>query len=107
MFLRKPDAAPTEGIRSYRATALTPVMSMWYASCILLRLENEKEPEKWKKLHIGELDGISCQHLQVMMTNVIQKHWEWQGRKESCDETRNGNKTNTVLGKLGFQDGLR
>ena len=78
MLLRKPDAAPTEGIRSYRATARTPVMSKWYASCILLRLENEKEPEKWKKLHIGELDGISCQHLQVIMTNVIQKHWEWQ-----------------------------
>ena len=71
-------AAPTKGIRSYRAIALTPVMSKWYASCILLRLEKEKESEKWKKVHTGGLDGISCQHLQVMMTNVIQKHWEWQ-----------------------------
>ena len=52
-------------------------MSKWYASCILLRLEKEKEPEKWKTLHVGGVDGRSCQHLQVMMTNVVQKHWEW------------------------------
>ena len=37
VFLRKPDEAPTEVIRSYRAIALTSVMSKWYASCILLR----------------------------------------------------------------------
>ena len=45
VILRKPDAAPKKGIRSYRASALTSVMSMWYAACIILRLENEKELE--------------------------------------------------------------
>ena len=60
VFLKKLDAAPTKGIRSYRAIALTSVVSKWYASCILLRLEKEKEPDKWKNLHI--LDT---------------KHWEW------------------------------
>ena len=78
VFLRKPDSAPTIEIRRYRAIALTSVISKWSASCIQLRLEKEKEPEKWKKLHIGGLDGISCQNVQVMMTSVIQKHWEWQ-----------------------------
>ena len=59
VFLRKPDAEPTKGIRIYRAIALTSVMSKWYASCILLRLERErKEPEKWKKLHIGGWDKL-------------------------------------------------
>ena len=53
-------------------------MSKWYASCILLRVEKGKEPEKWKDLHVGGLDGISCQHLQVLSTNLLQKHWEWQ-----------------------------
>ena len=53
VFLRKPDAAPEKGIRSYRAIALTSVMSKWYARCILLRLEKEKEPEKWKNRHVG------------------------------------------------------
>ena len=103
MFLRKPDAAPTEGIRSYRATALTPVMSKWYASCILLRLENEKEPKKWKKLHIGELDGISCQHLQVMMTNVIQKHWEWQEERNLVMKHGTVTRSTQYLASLVFK----
>ena len=34
-------------------------------------------------LHVGGLDGISCQHMQVLMTNVIQKHWEWQEEKNT------------------------
>ena len=36
------------------------------------------EPEKWKNLHVGGVDGISCQHLQVMVSNLLQKHWERQ-----------------------------
>ena len=51
-------------------------MSKWYASCLLLRLEKEKEHGKCKNLHVGGVDGISCQHLQVMVTNLPQKHWE-------------------------------
>ena len=49
--------------------------------CILYffeRLEKEKEPEKWKNLHVGGVDVISCQHVQVMDTNPLQKHWERQ-----------------------------
>ena len=42
-----------ERIRSYRAIALTSVMSKWYASCMILRLEKEKkQPESWKNLHV-------------------------------------------------------
>ena len=101
LFLRKADAAPTEGMRSYRAIALTLVMSKWYASCILLRLEREKEREKWKKLHIGGLDVISCQHLQVMVTNMIQKHWEWQ--EERNPVMRHG----TVVGPTMYLASLK
>ena len=79
VFLRKPDAEPKKGIRSYRATALTSVMSKWYESGTIPRLDKETEPENWKKKHVGGVDGISCQHLQVMMTNLPQKHWN--GRK--------------------------
>ena len=43
VFLRKPDAEAKEGIRNYRAIALTSVMSKWYASCVTLRLEKENE----------------------------------------------------------------
>ena len=71
VFLRKPDAAPTKGIRSYRATVLLSVMS----------------------------SGTSCQHLQAMITNV--RNTGNGRRKKSCDETRNGGKTNDVRGKVG------
>ena len=27
---------------------------------------------------MGGVHGISCQHLHVMMTNLLPKHWEWQ-----------------------------
>ena len=86
VFLRKPDAEPKKEIRSCRAIARTSVMSKWYASCIFLRLEKETEPGNWKNLHIGGVDGISCQHLQVMMTNL---------------------NTDNVFGKLGHQEGVR
>ena len=78
VFLKKPDAAPKKGITSYRAIALTSVMSKWYVSCIILRLEKAKEPVKWKNLHVGRMDGISCQHLQVLSTNLLRKHWQRQ-----------------------------
>ena len=107
VFLRKPDAAPTQGIRSCRAIALTSVMSKWYASCILLRLEKEKEPEKWKKLHIG---GFGWDKLPALASDGEEHDTETlgvAGGKKSRDETRDGGKTNNVPGKLGYQDGLR
>ena len=53
-------------------------MWKWYGSCVILRLEKEKELESWQTLHVGGIDGISCQHLQIMMTILKQKTWEWQ-----------------------------
>ena len=41
-FLRKPDAEPKKEIRSYRAIALTSVMSKWYASCVVMRMQKER-----------------------------------------------------------------
>ena len=74
VFFRKPDAAPTKGIKSYRLRALTSVISKWYASCILLRLERKEEPENLRNLHLGGVYRMSCQHLQVMATNLLQKN---------------------------------
>ena len=65
-----------------------------------------KRVRKVENLFFGGVDGISCQHLQVMVTNLLQTHWKWQEEK-SRDETRNGGNTDDVAGKLGYQDGLR
>ena len=54
VFLRDTDSAQKKGIRSCRAIALTSVMSKWYASCIILLLQKEKELVKWKTYMLGE-----------------------------------------------------
>ena len=77
VFLKKPDAAPTEGIKSYRAIVLTSVMSKWCASCVGCA-SRKMSLEKLRSLHMGGVDGRSCQHLQVLATNLPHKHWEWQ-----------------------------
>ena len=30
------------------------------------------------QVRVGGVDGGSCQHFQVMMTQLLQKHWELQ-----------------------------
>ena len=36
---RKPDVEPKKGVRSHKATALSSVLSKWYARCVVLRME--------------------------------------------------------------------
>ena len=50
VFLRKPGATLRKGTRSFRSTALTSVMWKWYATCVVLRLEEELDG--WKQLHV-------------------------------------------------------
>ena len=71
VFFWKPDAKPQKGINSYRAVGLTSVMSKWYATCVILRLEKEKVPEELKQSHVRRIDGISCQHVQVMAAETL------------------------------------
>ena len=104
LFLSKQDAEPKKGTRSHRAIALTSVMSKWYASSIILRL---KKTCRRKKLHMGRVAGTSCQHLQVMMTSLPQKHWRMAGGNDSHVEAWQCGAPNNVLGKPGRQYGVR
>ena len=52
-FLKNPDVVPTKGIRSYRAIALTSVVSKWCASCVLSRLKKEKRDREVEELAHG------------------------------------------------------
>ena len=70
VFLVKPDAEPKKGVRSEKEIALTSVMSKWYASCVTMRMEKEKEIETWKRHHMGGVNKISCQRLQVLVTHL-------------------------------------
>ena len=33
--------------------------------------------QEWKQLHVDGFDGIECQHVQVMIFQLLQRHWEW------------------------------
>ena len=82
-------------------------MKKRHAACIDLRLEMEKEPEGWNQLHVGGTDGTGCQHLQVMMTRLLQKHLGVAGGQEEEHVARQRKETHDVLGPHGHQDGLR
>ena len=32
---------------------------------------------------MGAERGVNCEHFQVLVTNLLQKHWEWQDRPEA------------------------
>ena len=99
IFLRKPDATP------YRIIALTSVMSKWYAACVISSSRKRKEPDGWKQLHVGGVDDISCQHLQLMMAQLQQKHWK---RQEDRRKDRwHGKKDPRCTWPHGHLDGLR
>ena len=50
------------------------------------------------------VDCISCQHFEVTMTNLLQKHWEWQEGQKTNDEARQCETTHDACDKHGRQD---
>ena len=88
----------TERDQKLQAIALTSVMSKWFASCIILRL---------MKLQVGGIEGISCQHFQVLMSNLLQKHWELQEGRRPIIKHGSVIRPKNVLCEYGHQDSLR
>ena len=60
-----------------------------------------------RKLHVGGIEGISCQHFQVIMTNLLQNHWEWQEDRRPMFQAWQRGAIHDVLGEHGHQDSLR
>ena len=103
---KKPDAEPMKGIGTYWTSALTSVMSKWCGACIILRLEQEAEPDGGRQVHVGGIDDISCQHLQ-MMTQSLQKTLGVARGQKTNDEAWQCDTTCNVFGQHGHQDGVR
>ena len=85
VFPRKPDAAPKKGIRSYRSIALTSVMSKWFATCVILRLEKDKEPEggsncTWVVLMVSAVNAAAAETLGVAGRQE-EEPVAWQGKE--------------------------
>ena len=54
------------------------MFSKWYTTVLVDMLHDETEPSEWKNLHEGAERGINCEHMQALVTNIFQRHWEWQ-----------------------------
>ena len=67
---------PKKVIENCNAIAFTRVMSKWSACCVMIRMDKVKERKTWSR-HMGGVNKINCQHLQVLMTNQSPKHLGW------------------------------
>ena len=77
MFLKKPDAKFEKGLRGFCAIALLSVFSKCYTTVLVDMLHDEKEPSEWKNFHV-RAERVNCEHMQALVTNIFQRHWEWQ-----------------------------
>ena len=73
-----PDAKLEKGLRGFRAIALLSVFFEWYTTVLADLLHEEKEPVEWRRLYVGAEKGVNCEHMQALLTNTSQRHWEWQ-----------------------------
>ena len=83
VFLKKLDAKLEKGLRGFRAIALLSVFCKWKTTVLVDLLHEEKEPVEWKLLHVGAERGVNCEHLQALVTNIFQRHWEWQEERRT------------------------
>ena len=75
VFLKKPDVKLEKGLRGFRAMALLSVFSDWYTTVLVDPL-HEEESVEWRKLHVGAERWVNCEHMQALVTNIFQRHWE-------------------------------
>ena len=75
------------------------------ATCVILRMEGEKEPEL-KQLHVGGMDEINCQQLQLLITNLSQKALEMARAQRWRTRTWIPSAPNCARGQHRHQDGV-
>ena len=78
MFLKKSHAKLEKGLRGFRTIALLSVFSKWYTTVSVDMLHDVQEPSEWKRLHVGAERRVNCEHMEALVTNIFQRHWEWE-----------------------------
>ena len=83
------------------------MFSKWYTTVLVDMLHEEKEPIEWMSLHVGAERWVNCEHMQVLLTNLLQKHWERQENRRKDWEPGKFRIQDDVHGKVGREDGVR
>ena len=71
------DAKLEKGLRGFRQIALLSVFSK-YTTILVDLLHEEKQPTEWRSLQVGADRGVNCEHMQALLTNMLQRLCEWQ-----------------------------
>ena len=64
-------------MRPRGTSSLLSVFSKWYTIVLVDLLHEEKDPNEWS-LHVAAERGVNCEHMQALVTDIFQPHWEWQ-----------------------------
>ena len=107
VFYEKPDAEPKKNNKKLQSCCtdvgdVDMMRGVYYSS-----FEQRRGTRRLETVKCGELDGISCQHLQVMLTQVLQKTLGVARGRKTHDEARQCDTTTHVFGKHGHEDGVR
>ena len=73
---------------------------------VLFFVCKEKELVSWKQLHVGSIDGISCQRTPSSDDDTAVAEPLGAGGQEDNDEARHREETHEVPGQHGHQDGV-
>ena len=60
-----------KGLRGFRAIAQLSVFSKW---CTTVPVDLLPEETEWRSLCVGAERGGNCEHMQALLTNVLQRH---------------------------------
>ena len=74
------------GLGRFRAVALMSVLAEWHAAVMVGLLQEERELIEFKELAVGAESRVNSEHMQALLTNILQRHWEWQvDRRDTWD----------------------
>ena len=71
VFLKKLDAKLENGIGLFRAIAPMSVLAKWYTAGVAGLLHEEP-------VHVGAERVSTVSICMRLLTNILQRHWEWQ-----------------------------
>ena len=70
-------------------------------------LHEEKEPVERKRLQVGAESCVNCEHMQALVTNMLQRHWEWHEDKRTDLQPGLYRYSAAFMTRFGREDGFR
>ena len=84
VFLKRADAKLEKGTRGFRVLPLNVPfgqkgMRLWWSGCT-----KTQSRLNGRSLHAGAEGGVNSEHMQAFLTNMLQRHLDWQDNRRIC-----------------------